>query len=107
MADKGVTILERGITSTRWRDYIDIVQLAEVHPVDAQQLLVSAPAVARYRKVELGPIARAVVGYGETGQARWAAWRRKEQLEEISEANLDDQMVKVAAVLDPVFSKGP
>lgn len=26
--EKGVTILERGITSTRWRDYVDIVQLA-------------------------------------------------------------------------------
>ncbi len=25
IAEKGVTILERGITSTRWRDYIDIV----------------------------------------------------------------------------------
>lgn len=28
IAEKGVTILERGITSTRWRDYVDIVQLA-------------------------------------------------------------------------------
>lgn len=27
IAEKGVTILERGITSTRWRDYVDIVQL--------------------------------------------------------------------------------
>jgi hypothetical protein len=26
IAEKGVTILERGITSTRWRDYVDIVQ---------------------------------------------------------------------------------
>ncbi|HKJ11060.1 MAG TPA: nucleotidyl transferase AbiEii/AbiGii toxin family protein [Ornithinimicrobium sp.] len=29
VAEKGITILERGITSTRWRDYVDIVQLAE------------------------------------------------------------------------------
>ncbi|MDO5500539.1 MAG: nucleotidyl transferase AbiEii/AbiGii toxin family protein [Propionibacteriaceae bacterium] len=28
IAEKGVTILERGITSTRWRDYVDIVELA-------------------------------------------------------------------------------
>jgi hypothetical protein len=27
VAEKAVTILERGITSTRWRDYVDIVQL--------------------------------------------------------------------------------
>ena len=29
IAEKGVTILERGRTSTRWRDYVDIVALAE------------------------------------------------------------------------------
>jgi hypothetical protein len=101
-----VTILERGITSTRWRDYIDIVRLAEEHGIDEDQLLESARAVARYRKVELGPVGPAVVGYGAVGQAKWAAWRRKEKVEDISEADLDDQMKKVAAVLDPVFSKG-
>lgn len=107
IAEKGVTILERGITSTRWRDYVDIVQLAKVHRLDKQQLLESARAVARYRKVELGPIAPTVLDYGAIGQAKWAAWRRKEHLEEISEAKLDDQIAKVVAVLDPVFSKGP
>ncbi len=30
VAEKGVTIVERGITSTRWRDYVDVVQLALV-----------------------------------------------------------------------------
>lgn len=106
VAEKGVTILERGITSTRWRDYIDIVRLAEEHGINEDQLLESARAVARYRKVELGPVAPVVDGYGAVGQAKWAAWRRKEKVEDISEADLDDQMKKVAAALDPVFSKG-
>lgn len=105
IAEKGVTILERGITSTRWRDYIDIVQLAEQHVIDQTQLLESARAVARYRKVELRPTAPVVAGYGAVGQAKWAAWRRKEHVEQISEANLDDQMARVAAVLDPVFAR--
>jgi hypothetical protein len=38
IAEKGVTILERGITSTRWRDYVDIVQLAS-NGIDPDQLL--------------------------------------------------------------------
>lgn len=33
IAEKAVTILERGIASTRWRDYVDIVQLAG-HGID-------------------------------------------------------------------------
>ncbi|WP_329057410.1 nucleotidyl transferase AbiEii/AbiGii toxin family protein [Amycolatopsis sp. NBC_01480] len=66
IAEKGVTILERGITSTRWRDYIDIVQLAR-HGVDTDEILRSAH----------------LAGYGNVGQAKWAAWRRKEGLDMI------------------------
>jgi Nucleotidyl transferase AbiEii toxin, Type IV TA system len=38
IAEKGVTILERGITNTRWRDYVDIVQLAS-NGIDPDELL--------------------------------------------------------------------
>lgn len=107
MDEKGVTILERGIASTRWRDFVDIVQLAAHHDIDEEQLLESARAVARYRRVEPVPIPPLVEGYGAVGQTRWKAWRRKEGFEDISEADLDDQMAKVAEVIDPVFSHGP
>lgn len=105
IAEKGVAILERGITSTRWRDYVDIVQLAR-QGIDTDELLRSARAVARYRTVALEPIAPHVVGYGKIGQAKWAAWRRKERLEAVCEADLDQQIALVASCLDPVFSHG-
>lgn len=104
IAEKGVTILERGRTSTRWRDYIDIVALA-AQGIDEDELLRSATAVATYRGVTLGPITPVIAGYGETGQEKWAAWRVSEQLEDASEPLLDDQMVKVAKILDPIFSR--
>lgn len=69
IAEKGVTILERGITSTRWRDYVDIVQLAR-QGINAAELLRSARAVAHYRGVSLEPITPHVVGYGQIGQAK-------------------------------------
>lgn len=69
IAEKAVTILERGITSTRWRDYVDIVQLAR-QGFDADELLRSARAVALYRGVALEPIAHHLVGYGEVAQAK-------------------------------------
>ena len=106
VAEKGVTILERGITSTRWRDYVDIVALAK-QGIDPDVLLDSARAVARYRQVILRPVAGLVAGYGATSQAKWAAWRRKERLQNMCEPRLDDQMLAVIAVLDPVFSRGP
>jgi hypothetical protein len=105
IAEKGVTILERGITSTRWRDYLDIVQLAR-RGIDLNELLRSARAVARHRGVTLEPVAPSLAGYGAVAQAKWAAWRRKEHLESACEASLDDQITLVASYLDPVFVKG-
>lgn len=106
IAEKAVTILERGIASTRWRDYVDIVQLAAAANPDGDTLARAAEAVARYRGVELQPIAGVVSGYGAVSQAKWAAWRRKEGLEGVCEERLDDQMAKVAKIVDPVFSRG-
>jgi hypothetical protein len=106
IAEKGVTILERGITSTRWRDYVDIVQLAR-HGIDPDELLRSARAVASHRAVALEPVAPHLAGYGAVGQAKWAAWRRKEHLESACEANLDDQIALVISQLDFVFAHGP
>lgn len=105
IAEKGITILERGITSTRWRDYLDIVALAR-HGIDPDELLRSARAVARHRGVTLEPVAPHLAGYGAVAQAKWAAWRRKEHLESACEENLEDQITLVASYLDPVFVHG-
>lgn len=106
IAEKGVTILERGITSTRWRDYVDIVALTR-QGIDTDELLRSARAVARHRGVTLGPVAPHLAGYGAVAQAKWAAWRRKEHLESVCEENLDDQIILVVSCLDSVFAHGP
>ena len=106
IAEKGVTILERGITSTRWRDYVDIVQLAR-HGIDPDELLHSARATARHRGVTLEPVGPHLAGYGAVGQAKWAAWRRKEHLESACEEDLDDQITLVASYLDSIFAHGP
>ena len=103
IAEKAVTILERGITSTRWRDYIDIVQLCR-RGFDAVELRRAAEAVARYRGVAVEPVGPHLAGYGAIGQAKWAAWRRKEHLEELCEAQLDDQVAIVSAFIDPIFN---
>jgi hypothetical protein len=106
IAEKGVTILERGITSTRWRDHVDIVALVR-QGVDPDDLLRAARAVARHRGVTLEPVTPHLAGYGSVAQAKWAAWRRKEHLESACEENLDDQITLVTSYLDSVFALGP
>lgn len=106
IAEKAVPILERGITSTRWRDYVDIVQLCR-QGFDPSELRRSAEAVARYRGVTLEPVGPHLEGYGSIGQAKWAAWRRKEHLEDLCEVQLDDQVALVAEFVDPIFRSEP
>lgn len=106
IAEKAVTILERGITSTRWRDYVDIVQLCR-QGFDPQELRRSAEAVAQYRGISLEPVGPHLKGYGAVSQSKWAAWRRKEHLEHACEAELDDQVALVAHFIDPVFTSEP
>lgn len=106
IAEKGVSILERGVTSTRWRDYVDIVQLFENFDIDARALQSSLRAVAEFRRVRLRPIAPVLAGYGSASQPKWAAWRRKEGLEDVCAERLDDQVAHVAQLLDPVVGQG-
>lgn len=105
IAEKGVTILERGIASTRWRDYVDIVQLAR-RGIDEDELLSSSRAVAAHRGVVLEPVAPHLTGYADLGQAKWAAWRRREGLQGLCEESLEEQVDLVASYLDPVFAHG-
>jgi hypothetical protein len=103
-AEKIVTAVARGSVNTRWRDFADIYLLNRRHRLDGPDLDGSLHQVARHRQVELVPLARALDGYGELGQARWAAWRRKQQLED----RLPDQFAEVVfAVIefaDPVIA---
>lgn len=55
------------------------------------------------RTVQLRATADVVTGYGAVGQAKWAAWRRKEGLQEVSEPDLDEQLSRVAQIVDPLF----
>ena len=103
VAEKAVTILERGITSTRWRDYVDIVQLHRRQMINQDTLREAVEAVANYRGVKLRNVNQVIAGYGDLSQAKWAAWRRKNKLQDVCEEQLDDQMKLVAEILNPVF----
>jgi hypothetical protein len=94
-AEKIVTAVARGTVNTRWRDFADIYLLSRRHGLAGTDLAGSLRQVARHRRVELVPLARVLDGYGEIGQARWAAWRRKQQLED----RLPDQFGEVVSAV--------
>ncbi len=80
-AEKIVTAIDRGTVNTRWRDFADIYLLCKRHPVDGTKLVRSIHNVATHRHVLLAPLADVLADYGEIGQQRWIAWRRRQLLE--------------------------
>lgn len=106
IAEKSVTILQRGTSSTRWRDYVDIRGFQMTTSFAADDIYEAATAVARHRGFELEALAPYVDGYGSVPdmQAKWAAWLRREGLEGRARPDLDDQMSDIVAFLDPLYS---
>ncbi len=69
-----------------------------------ETVVASVRDVAEHRRVELAPLARALDGYGDIGQQRWAAWRRKQRLDDRLPESFDEVVCTVSAFADPAIS---
>jgi hypothetical protein len=78
--------------------------LARRHPLDGTQLSQSIRRVALDRGIELMPLSQVLVGYGDTGQRQWEAWRRRQSLEDRLPALLADVLMAVARFTDPAIT---
>ncbi len=102
-AEKIITAISRGTVSTRWRDFADIYLLSRHHPVDGGELVASIRDVADHRQTEPAPLARVLDGYGDIGQQRWAAWRRKQRLDDRLPERFEDVVTAVIGFADPAI----
>ncbi len=103
-AEKIVTAIGRGTTSTRWRDFADIYMLARHHAIDGAELNTSIREVARHRETQLVPLGRALADYGGIGQQRWEAWRRKQRLDDRLPGQFSDVVTAVVTFADPAIT---
>lgn len=103
-AEKIVTALQRGTINTRWRDFADLHVLAGIHDLDGAELQGAVSQVAAYRQIDVSPLADALEGYATLAQARWAAWRRRQRLEDRVPAAFGDVLARVIAVADPALA---
>jgi len=110
IAEKLVTALERGGTSTRWRDFVDLFALARMGVPD-DRVARSVRRVAEHRDVSVEGFARLRDEFGSDAQVKWDAWRRKATLgERVPEAFadlLDTLAPWVERLLTSVVEQGP
>ena len=103
IAEKAVTMLTRGTTSTRWRDIVDLRNFSLTHDFSASELRGAAQRVADFRQVPLTSVSVATRGWPVVAQTKWAAWRRKLALTDICLESFDNQLGEVIQFVDPVF----
>lgn len=101
-AEKIVTAIARGTVNTRWRDFMDVVSLAAHHAIDGNALIASVRRVAEHRQIALEPLETVLDEYGEIGQAKWEAWRRKQQLVDRSPESFEELIRSFIAFAAPV-----
>lgn len=103
-AEKIATAIARGTINTRWRDFMDVVMLAGRHPIGGDTLLTALRDVATHRDLDLVPLSSVLDGYGDIGQSRWAAWRRKQQVEDRTPESFDQLVANFVAFADPAVA---
>lgn len=104
LAEKIVTAVDRGTANTRWRDFVDIATIAARNDVRGADLETALTVVAEFRQVTLRPLGIVLDGMGAFGQTRWAAWRRKQQLDR-TPSNLQDLVDLCRDFADPPIER--
>jgi hypothetical protein len=103
-AEKITTAVQRGTVNTRWRDFADLYLLSSRHTVDGDELQRALAEVAAYRHAQLAPLLDVLDGYAALVQPRWAAWRRKQRLDDRLPASFADILDAVISFADPVLT---
>lgn len=104
IAEKAVTLMERGETNTRERDVADIVVLARRHRPDDSELAEAIAATAAYREARVQPIRDAVGELGARRQRSWETFVERAGLVGSVPGNYIDALAEVATLIDPLLA---
>ncbi|MCE7082802.1 nucleotidyl transferase AbiEii/AbiGii toxin family protein [Streptomyces sp. ST2-7A] len=103
-AEKIITMLERGEVNTRWRDFADVYLLAARHDADGDELMAAMEAVAKHRGVRLRGLLPDLAALPELAQRRWAAWVRKQHLDDRLPQSFQETFSGVERFADPALT---
>ena len=107
VAEKVITMLQRGEANTRWRDFADVFAIAIRHSMDENELRSALVTVAAHRHVVLEPLNPALDSMPLVAQSKWATWRRQQAHKDSIPEPFADALDRIAAFIDPVVGTGP
>jgi hypothetical protein len=103
LAEKIVTMIDRGAATTRERDFADVVLLTRRHQIDAGELTAAMRATAAHRESSLRSLAGLDRELGPARQASWRTYLDRAGLTELLPPSYADAIAEVAAFADPVL----
>jgi predicted nucleotidyltransferase component of viral defense system len=103
LAEKLVTMVARGDTNTRDRDFADVLLLAGHHDIDAASLSDAILATAAFRRVQLHPISETLVTLGPDRRREWQLLIARVGLEGVLPPDYTEAIRQVTAFGDPVI----
>ena len=101
VAEKVMTMIQRGEANTRWRDFADVFTLEHMHSFEADALRHSMSVTADHRGVLLTALLPALADMPARVQGKWAIWRAREE-HDLPEL-FADVLQSIAAFIDPVI----
>lgn len=104
LAEKIVTIIERGDTTTRERDFADVYVLTRSRQVAAGDLLAALRATAGHRGIELRSLRAVLVLLGAARQQDWTRFIRRSGLEPAVPTSYEAAINAIADFADPLLT---
>ena len=102
-AEKLITAQQRGTANTRWRDYVDVFLLSRAHPMQGEVLIDSLAQVASARGTTPRLLSSGIEGYAALARGKWAAWVRRQKLDERVPVMFAEVLEAVVAFADPAM----
>jgi hypothetical protein len=104
LAEKIVTMVDRGDATTRERDFADVVVLTRRHTVDAGELAAAVRATGAHRASDLRPLRSVLVGLASARQADWERFVARSGLEGEVPATYEETIEAVIRFADPILA---
>lgn len=103
IAEKTVTMMQRGEANTRWRDFADVITISRHHTFTSGGVRSAMDAVAGHRKTELSAVAQSLEDMAEVAQAKWERWRGDQANADDLPASFADVVAEVSRFIDPLI----
>lgn len=103
LAEKVVTMVDRGDATTRNRDFADVFVLTGRHPIDAALLSSAVRATGEHRGSDLRPLRSVLVDLATMRQADWSRFLARSGLEDAAPPSFAEAIEAVADFADPIL----